>query len=161
MTQRERDRLVALNQSRQETAHPKAGRPVPLAARGPAPGKQETASRRTVALGIAADSCKRRRLTMTWRLYFSGASGPLSSPNPSTRALGRRWRRSICSSATAPTSAAKRRGAGWPRPVCGSSANASWHARTRGGRSGVAAASWSNGTTPSTTGWRGAARNFT
>ena len=36
-----------------------------------------------------------------------------------------------------------------------------WHVRTRGGRGAVAAASWCNGTPPSTTGWKDAARSCT
>ena len=45
--------------------------------------------------------------------------------------------------------------------ACGSPAAASQDARIRGGPAAVAAASWCNGTPPSTTGWRDAGRSCT
>ena len=156
MTQRECDRLVALRKADKKLITQKqAAQQTGLSERHLRRLLRSFAAKATrpwsMPRGAArptASSAPRRK-NKPWQ----------SSPNPSTPALARLWRRSISSSATASKSAAKRCAVGWPPRASGSPAAASQDARIRGGPAAVAAASWCNGTPPSTTGWRDAGRS--
>ncbi len=159
MTQRGRDRLVALSKADKKLITQKqATQQI---------GLSERQCRRLLAklrsegeqavIHAARGRSSNRRISATVEkqavAILSQAACAGFGPRP--------WRRSISSSATASESAAKRCGAGWPPPGCGSPAGATRHERTCGGRGGVAAASWCHGTPASTTGWQDAARSCT
>ena len=153
MTQRERDRLVALRKADKKLITQKQA--------AQQTGLSERHLRRLLAklrsegdqavVHAARGRASNRKLSAKAEKQ---AVAILSQPVYA--GLARLWRRSISSSATASKSAAKRCGAGWPPRACGSPAAASQDARIRGGPAAVAAASWCNGTPPSTTGWRDA-----
>ncbi len=126
MTQRERDRLVALRKADKKLI------------------TQKQAAQQT---GLSERHLRR----LLAKLRREGDQAVVHA------ARGRASNRKL--SATASKSAAKRCGAGWPPRACGSPAAASQDARIRGGPAAVAAASWCNGTPPSTTGWRDAGRS--
>ena len=159
MTQRERDRLVALNKADKKLITQKqAAQQIGLSERQVRRllAKLRSQGDRAVIHAARGRASNRKISAKVEKRAAAILSKPLYAdfgPKP--------WRRSICSSATASTSAAKRCGAGWPRPGCGNPAGASRDERTCGVRGGVAAASWCNGTPPSTTGWKDAARSCT
>ena len=151
MTQRERDRLVALRKADKKLITQKQA--------AQQTGLSERHLRRLLAKlrseGDQAVVHAARGRASNRKLSAKRKNKPWqSSPNPSTPAfnyleqrhgvqVGRETLRRM------------------PPRACGSPAAASQDARIRGGPAAVAAASWCNGTPPSTTGWRDAGRSCT
>ena len=135
-------------QSRQEADHPKAGRP--------ANRPQRTASE--AAAGEAPQPRRPGRNPCGARPRLQPQDqrqgGKASRRDSLQTALRRLW----ADPGGGVSAAAPRHPR---RPGCGNPAGASRDERTCGVRGGVAAASWCNGTPPSTTGWKDAARSCT
>ena len=92
MTQRERDRLLVLNKADKETDHSEAGRPANRPQRTAAEAAAGEAPRRRQP---GRDPCGQGRRFQPPDQRQGRKTSGRNSPNPSTPASDRRWRRSI------------------------------------------------------------------